>query len=140
MQMSDFFQALRGKIEIVPSQDFDRRFWDAFEKENPKEKPSTRGKSPLFLEWVRSIFAPRGLAFGSAIAASVIGAVYVAHHLHSVSSPTSEVVVIAKPQNAVAMNEMMDEKPMLDQLDLYMAFDVVTAITEQEWKVLLADT
>ena len=86
------------------------------------------------VEWAREAIASHRLAFGSLAAAAAVAGIMVLQHQKMVARPSAPSTEIA------SVNEMMAAAPMLDQLDLLMAFDDVTAITDEDWKVLLAES
>jgi hypothetical protein len=132
MPMSDsrrdpnFFSLLRKKIELEPSRDFDRKFWAAFHKEN--EKPRA-----LWHDWFAVLQSHR-LAFASAAAAVLVASVVYVQHPGRRAEPPASVGDVA------SIDAMVTEEPMLNQLDLLVAFDDVTAVTDDDWKVLLEGT
>ena len=126
----DFFHLLRSKIEVQPSRDFDRRFWQAFEKEN-----STRSKFSLRLGSLVETWRSHRLAFAaSASTLAVAFGLFIQSHHRTAVAPLSPSV------DPASIEAMMSEAPMLEQLDLLASFDDVTAISDDDWKVLLADT
>ena len=122
----DFFNLLRRKIEIEPTQDFDRRFWAAFERENPPRRS-------LWETFTDNLAAHR-LVYVNLAAAAALAFVLVLQHRNV--PPRA----VTPPSEVASVEEMMAAEPMLKQLDLFMAFDDVTAITDDDWKVLLAES
>lgn len=128
--MADFFTLLRKKIEIEPTADFDRRFWDAFERENHPHDLS-HGLKRWIEAWRSHRLAFMSLAATAAALAGIFIQYHGFHHGTQAQMP---------PQDVAQMEMMMAEAPMLENLDLLTTFDDPTALTEDDWKVLLADT
>jgi hypothetical protein len=117
--MSDFFNLLRGKIEIVPERKFDREFWTKFDAEFGSEKKSF---------W----YGISNLTLKSGFAAITIMSILSLASYKGLSSH------FEKERERVFTAGTIDNKDMVADLPLFLTFDKLPT-SDREWAILLPE-
>ncbi|MBT3981822.1 MAG: hypothetical protein HOE90_10740 [Bacteriovoracaceae bacterium] len=123
MKTTRFENALKNKLEVGLSGDFDSAFWTKFNSEFEEKistsKSSVKAKRPWFLS--KAFMA--GISFAAFLVISV-----------TVFKPFEEL----SPQSQMEVAMILEMEPALDNLDLFSQVDNLE-LTEDEWNVLVGD-
>lgn len=122
----NFFKFLNSKTKVTPGADFDKKFWAAFEREFHSERAG------LFDFFSLARFARMAMVPGMAVLIAVGGTfLYQSYR----KSPGTDVEVVAELDSSPV--GAVEHEPMLKDLDLYLAFDDVSKLTDEDWNELL---
>ena len=139
-----FLQAIREKIEVSPSSEFDQKFWNKFERMAVKEglKPVNLDSSKSFLEVMKEKIWGRQLAYASVTAFSLLLVLY-----FSIYQPKQEQRVAIdimkmdqyqpKKEQRTAM-EIMNMEVAIENIEIMAELEEIPN-NEAEWKILLED-
>lgn len=114
MKDKSFFDEIQKKTKVEISKDFDDKFWDRFERENPKPSKGF------------SLFSPMGLVTACLTVVVGIGAY-------------TQAIKYMEPSN-VQIAEILIMEDTLENLELLAEVDVeMMEYADEDWDVLLAE-
>ena len=137
-----FFKAVRRKIEVAPSKDFDQRFWQKFDRMTVKEglRPVHLESSPSILDLIREKLWGRQLAYATVTAFSLLLVLY-----FSIYQPKQEQRVALEIMKMDQYQPKKEQRTAMEIMKMEVAIENIEIMAEleeipnndEEWKVLL---
>ncbi len=124
-----FLKAIRQKIEVAPSKDFDQRFWQKFDRMAIKEgiKPVNLESSPNLLDLIREKLWGRQLAYASVTAFSLVLVLY-----FSIYQPKQEQRVALEIMKMDQYQPKKEQRTAMEIMKMEVAIENIEIMAELE--------
>lgn len=113
----NFFSLLKKKISFSADRNFDQRFWQKFDAEFGTSKQTAELEATAF--WKK--YLRWAIPTLTAVSLTLSAVLYVEHQRLSVEQ------------------EILSHEQIVDHLDLFMTFEDVSKLTDNDWNMLLSE-